>query len=53
MVRVLKLNVGKCEVMMFSRDCSVDVPECVEDGSVLPARDIGGFWWKGDLLASR
>ena len=51
MVGVLKLNVGKCEVVMFS-DCSMDVPECVGDGSVLPARDIGGFWWKGDLLAS-
>ena len=41
---------------MFSRGCSVDVPECVVDGSVLPAGDIGkclGFWWKGDLLASR
>ena len=35
----------------------MDVPECVVDGSVLPAGDIGkclGFWWKlGDLLASR
>ena len=52
----LKLNVGKCEVVMFSRGCSVDVPECVVDGSVLPGVDIGkclGFWWKGDLLASR
>ena len=53
----LKLNVGKCEVVMFSRGCSVDVPECVVDGSVsLPAGDIGrclGFWWKGDLLATR
>ena len=37
----LKLNVGKCEVVMFSRGCSVDVPECVVDGSVLPAGDIG------------
>ena len=27
----LKLNVDKCEVVMFSRDCSVDVPECVVD----------------------
>ena len=34
----------------------MDVPECVVDGSVLPAGDIGkclGFWRKGDLLASR
>ena len=48
----LKLNVGKCEV----RGCSVDVPECVVDGSVLPAGDIGkclGLWWKWDLLATR
>ena len=52
----LKLNVGKCEVVMFSRGCSVDVPGCVVDCSVLPAGDIGrclGFWWKGDLLAAR
>ena len=52
----LKLNVGKCEVVMFSRGCSVDVPECVVDCSVLPAGDIGrclGFWWKRDLLATR
>ena len=37
---------------MFSRGCSVDVPDCVMNGSVLPAGDIGkclGFWWKGDL----
>ena len=30
----------------------MDVPECVMDGSVLPAGDIGKcleFWWKGDL----
>ena len=25
----LKLNVGKCEVVVFSRGCSVDVPEYV------------------------
>ena len=25
----LKLNVGKCEVVMFSKGCGVDVPECI------------------------
>ena len=53
---VLKLNVVKCEVLMFSRGRSVDVPECVVGALVLPAGDIGkclGFWWKGDLLPTR
>ena len=52
----LKLNVAKCEIVMFSRGHSVEVPECEVDGSVLPAGDVGkclGFWWKGDLLATR
>ena len=35
--KFLKLNVGKCEVVMFSRGCSA---ECVVDGSVQPAGDI-------------
>ena len=30
--KFLKLNVGKCEVVMLSRGCSMDVPECVVDG---------------------
>ena len=52
----LKLNVDKCEIVMFSRGNNVDVPVCEVDGSVLPAGDVGkclGFWWKGDLLATR
>ena len=39
---LLKLNVGKCEVVMFSRGFSADVLECVVDGLVLPARNMFG-----------
>ena len=41
---------------MFSKDQRVALPTCEVDGSVLPAGDAGkclGYWWKGDLLASR
>ena len=34
----------------------MDVPECVVDGSILPAGNIRkclGFWWKGNLQATR
>ena len=36
----LKLDIDKCEVLMLSKDCSVDGLECVVDGSVLPAGDV-------------
>ena len=51
---VINLNVGKCEIVTFSRGQKVDVPECEVDGLRLPTRDVGkclGYWWKGDLLA--
>jgi hypothetical protein len=51
----LKLNVAKCEIVIFFRGHSAEVPECEVDGSVLPAGDVGkclGLWWKGDLLAT-
>ena len=53
----LKLNVQKCEVVVFDRGQRCDVlPECEIDGSVLPSGYEGkclGYWWRGDLLASR
>ena len=53
----LKLNVQKCVVVVFDRGQSCDVlPECEIDGSVLPSGYEGkclGYWWRGDLLASR
>ena len=52
----LKLNVQKCEVVVFDRGQRCDVlPECEIDGSVLPSGYEGkclGFWWRRDLLAS-
>ena len=53
----LKLNVQKCEVVVFDRGQRCDVlPECEIDSSVLPSGYEGkclGYWWRGDLLASR
>ena len=52
----LKLNVQKCEVVVFYRGQRCDVlPECEIDGSILPSGYEGkclGFWWRGALLAS-
>ena len=52
----LKLNVQKCEVVVFDRGQRCDVlPECEIDGSVLPSGYEGkclGFWWRRDFLAS-
>ena len=39
----LKLNVDKCEIVMFSRGNNVDVPVCEVDGSVLPATSSAVF----------
>ena len=53
----LRLNVQKCEIVMFSRGCGSGVtPQCEVDGSEIPVRDAGkclGYWWRGDLMASR
>ncbi len=41
---------------MFTRNQQVALPVCEVEGSVLPASGEGkclGFWWKGDLLATR
>ena len=38
----LKLNISKCEIVMFSRDLPAgDVRKCL------------GYWWKSDLLATK
>ena len=52
-----ELNVQKCEIVMFSRGRgSGATPRCEVDGSEIPVRDAGrclGYWWRGDLMASR
>ena len=43
----LRLNISKCEIVMFSRDQSTAFPSCEADGSILPAGDVGkclGYW---------
>ena len=39
--KFLRLNVSKCEIVMFSTGQKVAVPECEVDGSVLPAGGMG------------
>ena len=50
---LLKLNVAKCESMMFSKQsCSNQLPALEVNGELLPAGDVGrclGCWLKGDL----
>ena len=44
----------KCEVVLEERPKTT--PECDVDGSVLPVGNVGkcrGFWWKGDLMATK
>ena len=51
---LLRLNVSKCKIMLFSQNRNIDLPVCEVEGAVLPAGDVGkclGYWWKGDLLA--
>ena len=53
----LKLNVQKCEIVMFSdgRGAGV-IPQCEVDGSEIPVRNAAkclGYWWKGDMIVSR
>ena len=51
----LKLNVLKCEVMVFgSGNGNVDSPNCVVGDGALPVRDTVkclGYWWSKDLVA--
>ena len=50
---LLKLNVAKCESMLFSKQSSsIQLPALEVNGELLPAGDVGrclGYWWKGDL----
>ena len=54
---LLKLNVNKCEIVLFSNHSSaVQFPKCKVDGAVISAGVVGkclGYWWKGDLSASK
>ena len=47
---------NKCEIALFSKNHVTASPTCEVDGSVMPAGEVGeclGFWWKGDLSASK
>ena len=53
---LLKLNTNKCKIVVFSRDRNFAPPSCEVEGSEMPVGDVGkclGYWWKGDLLATR
>ena len=38
---LLRLNVSKCEIVLFSQNCNIDLPVCKVEGAVLPAGDVG------------
>ena len=51
----LKLNIEKCEVIVFTRSHQEDAPVCEIEGTFLPVSDPGkclGVWWKGNLMAT-
>ena len=53
---LLRLNVQKCEIVVFSRNKMKQFPECSIDGELIPAWDVGkclGYWWREDLTATR
>ena len=53
---LLKLNVSKCEIVVLLTKHSSSLPVCEVDGPIMHAGDVGkclGYWWKGDLSASR
>ena len=54
---LLKLNVLKCEIVLFSNHSSAaQLPVCEFDGAVMPAGDVRkclGYWWNGDFSASK
>ena len=52
---LLKLNVSKSDIILFSSQKGVSFPVCEVEGSIMPAGDVGkclGYWWRGNLLAS-
>ena len=53
---LLRLNVQKCEIVVFSRSKMKQFPECSIDRELIPAGDVGkclGYWWREDLMAIR
>lgn len=53
---LLKLNINKCEIMVFSKDQNFTPPLYEIEGSAMPAGDVGKcleYWWRGDLLATK
>ena len=53
---LLRLNVSKCEIVLFSQNRNIVPPVCEAEGTVMPAGDVGkclGYWWKGDLYATK
>ena len=53
---VLRLNVSKCEIVLFSQNRNIVPPVCEVEGTVMPAGEVGkclGYWWKGDLFATK
>jgi hypothetical protein len=52
----LKLNIQKCELVVFDGGHKHMLPVCEVEGSLLPSGYEGkclGFWWRRDLMASR
>ena len=53
---LLRLNVSKCEIVLFSQIRNIVPPVCKVEGTVMPAGDVGkclGYWWKGDRFATK
>ena len=53
--KFLRLNVQKCEMVMFGTSRIGVAPVCEEEGCALPVSDAVkclGFWWRKDLLVS-
>ena len=46
---LLKLNVSKSEVVLFSSQKGIAFQVCEMEGSLMPARDVGkclNYWWR-------
>ena len=53
---LLRLNVNKCEMLSFQRIPTLTYCLMEVEGMVMPAGDTRkylGYWWKGDLLATK
>lgn len=50
----LKLNIEKCEIVVFSRsNRQLEIPYCEVDGSVNTSAKCLDYWWVRDLTASK